>query len=105
MAAVFLNFIFEAGVPDRSTRLFLLARDGEAKDEGSPPLRGNRRERQGKLRGHRGQGKLRGMEWQGTLGNSAGTKDIRNSGMTRRVSVDCFGRSRGLCTNEYINNC
>ena len=28
------------------------------------------------------QGKLRGMEWQGTLGNSAGTKDIRNSGMT-----------------------
>ena len=51
------------------------------------------------------QGKLRGMEWQGTLGNSAGTKDIRNSGMTRRVSVDCFGRSRDICTNEYINNC
>lgn len=38
--------------------------------------------RQGKLRGHRGQGKLRDMEWLGTLGNSAGTKDIRNSGMT-----------------------
>lgn len=41
----------------------------------------------------------------GTLGNSAGTKDIRNSGMTGRVSVDCFGRSRDICTNEYINNC
>ena len=43
MAAVFLNFIFEAGVPDRSTRLFLSAKQrtgrgkgvGEEKEENS----------------------------------------------------------------------
>ena len=111
---LFFEFILEAGVPDRSTRLFLLeGQKGMAKGWGKLTLL-NRRENKESCEDKEDrenlalgweQGKLRGMEWMGRQGISAGTKDIRNSGMTRRVSVDCFGWNRDICTNEYINNC
>jgi len=80
VAAVFLNLflrrVFLTEYPP-----FFVGRDGKGK--GMRKAHSLEPEgKQGKLRGHRGQGKLRGMEWMGTLGNSAGTKDIRNSGMT-----------------------
>ena len=77
----FFEFILEAGVPDRSTRLFCW-KSWRGKGRGKPSSPGELEGKQGKLRGHREQGKLRGMEWMGTLGNSAGTESIRNFGMT-----------------------
>ena len=90
MAAVFLN-IFLRRVFLRGAPAFFVGRakrDGEAKDEVALLSGGtggknkesceDKEDRENLALGWE-QGKLRGMEWMGTLGNSAGTKDIRNS--------------------------